>query len=100
MAVSQDYSATITWTQDWAAHLAVNNASPFTISSATAVPTQPTGATVTVASTTVTDAGSSVTFRVSQAGLTTPTLVNVVVTASMSNGDTDQRNFAIQFTDT
>jgi hypothetical protein len=41
-----------------------------------------------------------VTFKVSQTGITVPTPVIVVVAATMSNGDVDQRNFNIQFTDT
>jgi hypothetical protein len=93
---SQDYAASITWTQTWAAHL-VANGSAFTISSATATCSTPG---VTVASTTVTGSGTSVTFKVSQTGLTVPTTVNVVVTPTMSNGDIDQRNFPILFTDT
>jgi len=93
---SQDYSATITWTSDWTAHLAANG-NTFTISSATATCITPG---VTVASTTVTGSGKSVTFKVSQTGITVPTPVIVVVAATMSNGDVDQRNFNIQFTDT
>lgn len=102
MTNTQDYSASITWTSDWTAHLAANG-NAFTISTATAtVPVQPTGGTVTVANCTVTGAGKSVTFRVSQTGLTTPPAspVNVVVAVTLSNGDTDQRNFPILFTDT
>lgn len=91
----QDYSAAITWTSDWTAHLAGNGA--LTISSATATCSTPG---VTVASTTVTGAGKSVTFKVSQTGITTPIRVFIVVAVTLSNGDTDQRNFPIQFTDT
>ena len=97
---SQDYSATITWISDWTAHLAANG---LTISSATVTcPTQPAGGTVTITGgnpATVTG-GKLVTFKVSQAGLTVPTTVVLVVTATLSNGDTDQRDFPIQFTNT
>lgn len=92
---SQDYSATITWTQDWSKHLTVNGG--LTISSATVTCTD---VRVTIASTTVTGAGTSVTFKASQAGMTRPTSVLVVVAVVLSNGDHDQRNFPIQFTDT
>jgi hypothetical protein len=90
---SQDYAATITWTQDWSAHLTLNGG--LTIASATAVCTD---ARVTIAQ--VTAAATTVTFRLSQAGITTSTVVAVDVTVTLSNGDTDQRRFAIQFTDT
>ena len=97
MTVSQDYSAGITWTQDWSAELSQPALSGVTISSATATCTT---SGVTVASVSVTGAGTSVTFKVSQTGITTPTTVQVVVAVTLSNGDNDQRNFGVQFTDT
>ena len=95
MSESQDYSATITWTQDWADHLAANGLTITGTPTATCVTPG-----VTVASTTLTGGGTSVTFKVSQTGITVPTRVPVVVTVTLSNGDTDQRDFWIQFTNT
>lgn len=98
-APSQDFSAAITWTQDWSAHLAANGLTITGTPTAT-VPTQPTGGTVTISSVTLTGSGTSVTFRASQTGLTVPTQVTIVIGVTLSNGDTDQRDFNIQFTNT
>ena len=92
---SQDYSATITWTQDWTDHLAANG---LTITGAPTATCSTPG--VTVTSPTLTGGGTSVTFKVSQTGITVPTPVTIAVGVTLSNGDTDQRDFRIQFTNT
>lgn len=97
VTVSQDYSAVKTWTSDWTLELAQPALSGVTITAATATCSDDR---VTVASGTVTGGGTSVSFKVSQTGIQTPTLVTVVVGVTLSNGDTDQRDFPIQFTDT
>jgi hypothetical protein len=92
---TQDYDAAITWTQDWAKHLTLNGNLTITTATATCADIR-----VTVDDATVTDAGTSVTFRVSQSGITSPTVVVVTVAVALSNGDTDERDLGIQFTNT
>lgn len=97
-APSQDYAAAITWTSDWSAHLAANGG--LTISSQTVTcPSPPTGCTPTISGNVVVD-GTKVTFRLAQTGLTTPETVVCVVGVTLSNGDTDERDFPVQFTNT
>lgn len=98
-APSQDYSAAITWTSDWTAHLAANGGLTITAQTVT-VPVQPAGGTVTISGQTIAAGSKGVTFKVTQTGLTAPAVATVVVGVTLSNGDTDQRNFLIQFTDT
>lgn len=90
---SQDYSAAITWQSDWTNHLAANGNLTITAGTATCADNR-----VTVSSQTHTN--TAILFKVTQNGITTPTRVNIVVGVTLSNGDTDQRNFPIQFTDT
>lgn len=91
----QDYSASITWTQDWATHLSRNGSETITTATATCTDDR-----VTVENTTVTDNGTSVTFRVSQTGIDTPTDITVTVHVGLSNDDEDERAFGIRFTNT
>lgn len=95
MTQPQDYDADITWTQDWAKHLTANGDLTITAATATCADDR-----VTVEDVTVTDSGTSVTLRVNQSGITTPTTVVVTVRVTLSNGDVDERDLGIQFTDT
>jgi hypothetical protein len=112
----QDYDAEITWTQDWLRHLAINSGvsiigktdaaiktallaldDPLTITAATATCDDDR---VTVDSVTVTDDGTSVTFHVSQDGITEATTITITVAVTLSDDDEDERNFEILVTDT
>ena len=96
MSNSQAFAGEISWTQDWTKHI-VDNGNAFVITSASAASLDDR---VTVANETVTGNGTGVTFAVSQVGITEATTVVVRVSVVLSNGDTDYRDFEVQFTNT
>jgi len=91
----QDFDAEITWTQDWANHLAANGDLTIASAAATADLEQ-----VTVGTPVVGDDSTSVTFKVTQDGLTAPAVAIITVHVVLSNDDEDERDFSIQFTNT
>lgn len=98
---SQDYSVSKTWLSDWTDELNQPLLSGVTITGQTVTcPAPPAGCTPTISGGAIYSGSKGVTFRASQTGITTPTVVTFVVGVTLSNGDTDQRNFLIQFTDT
>ena len=84
----QDPNAAVTWTSDWAKHLALNGNPTITAATVTC-PT--TGVTISGKTT----AATTVTFRLTTANVTAGT-ITVTISATLSNGDTDVR--AHQFT--
>lgn len=116
MSNVQDYSAVITWTSDWLRHLAWNSGVDIRGSrdevlgdwvalgssalSIIATSVECDDSRVSIGGGGAPTGGYQVVFDVAQAGITKPTTVTLVVRVTLSNGDTDERNFPIQFTNT
>lgn len=113
----QDYSAVITWTSDWLKHLAENSGidvrgmtreamlaawleldtAALSIVSSAVTCDDPR---VSVDGGTMPTGGYQVVFTISQSGIETVTPVTPVVQVILSNGDSDDRDYPILFTNT
>jgi hypothetical protein len=95
MTYTQDVSAILDYTQDWGPILAANGGA--TIASCTVTPAVVAPGTGTP-SVTKSNTTTTVTYRLTTAGLSTPSMVDVVVHVTLSTGEQDERTDHVQVT--